>query len=362
MKNRTLRQALRILGTNASIALVYPAMKWWVTPGTTIQNLAMGYGYSFIYTMCIGSLMFLFFPRVWPALEHRPAILKWGLRGAAMLAACIVGCLLAGLIILSSNIEPGYAYWVVFAATLKGAAIITIIFGGFTSINEALRSRLEATALELSNKECERERALKLASESRLASLESRIHPHFLFNTINSVSSLIQEDPVQAERLLERMAALLRFSLDSKQIGLVSLQHEMKITSDYLEIEKARFGDRLRYTLDIAPETMNLQVPPLSVQTLVENSVKFAVATRREGGEIRVTARAVQGQLAVEVWDDGPGFRPEELQAGHGLDNLQSRLATLFGSEVQMRFERQESGMTLRMLLPQDAAPAARIA
>src|SRR5205823_3935058 len=124
----------------------------------------------------------------------------------------------------------------------------------------------------------ERERALKLATEARLSSLESRIHPHFLFNTLNSISSLIQEDPVRAERLIERMAALLRFSLDSTNAGLVPLYQEMKIVRDYLEIERARFGDRLGFEVNIPAEFDRFEVPPLAIQTLVENSVKYAVS------------------------------------------------------------------------------------
>ena len=149
---------------------------------------------------------------------------------------------------------------------------------------------------------------MKEATEAQLASLESRIHPHFLFNTINSVSSLIHEDPDRAERLLERMAALLRFSLDANQSGLVPLEREMKIVSDYLEIEKTRFGDRLRFKVECSPAIAHMGIPPLSVQTLVENSVKFAVAPRREGGQILVRASAENNHLEIAVWDDGAPF------------------------------------------------------
>src|SRR5437764_15089871 len=92
--------------------------------------------------------------------------------------------------------------------------------------------------------------ARKLATEARLSSLESRIHPHFLFNTLNSISSLIREDPVRAERTVERLAALLRYSLDVNARGLAPLRHELKIVRDYLEIEHTRFGERLRYSVE----------------------------------------------------------------------------------------------------------------
>src|SRR5260370_15757962 len=132
-----------------------------------------------------------------------------------------------------------------------------------------MRSRLEETTLQLRTKELERERALKRATEAQLASLESRIHPHFLFNTLNSISSLIPEDPARAEKLLEQMAALLRFSLDASQSGLVPLSRELKIVTDYLEIERARCGDRLRYHFDVAANAGDAKVPPFACPTLV---------------------------------------------------------------------------------------------
>ncbi|MBV9268609.1 MAG: histidine kinase, partial [Acidobacteriaceae bacterium] len=207
------------------------------------------------------------------------------------------------------------------------AAVITFAI----DVYERLQERLRVTELQLKTKELERERALKLATEARLASLESRIHPHFLFNTINSVSSLIHEDPDHAEQLLTQMAGLLRFSLDAGQTGLVPLEREMKIVRDYLDIESVRFGDRLRYHIDVSPSAAAGSVPPLSIQTLVENSVKYAVSARRQGAEIRVAVSTNTDRITIEVADDGPGFKAVELPSGHGLSNLQERLHALFG-------------------------------
>ena len=185
---------------------------------------------------------------------------------------------------------------------------MTIVAGITIGIYRTLRERLEETTLQLRTKELERERALKLATEAQLASLESRIHPHFLFNTLNSISSLIPEDPVRAERLVEQMAALLRFSLDAHQSGLVPLERELKIVGDYLEIERARFGDRLRYQIDVPADLSQSQIPPLSLQTLVENSVKYAIAPDRAGGEIRITGAAFERRLPGRSLRSGPCF------------------------------------------------------
>ena len=192
------------------------------------------------------------------------------------------------------------------------------------SLYEAQRVRLDAVTLELRTRELEAERDRKLALQARLASLESRLQPHFLFNTLNAITSLIQDDPDQAERMVERLAALLRFSLDASERGLVPLADELKIVADYLEIERARLGERLSFTLDVDADAAGREVPPLAIQTLVENSVKHAIAPRPAGGRIRVTASLAGDRLLLSVWDDGPGFTAAAMRPGHGLDTLQA--------------------------------------
>jgi two-component system sensor histidine kinase AlgZ len=156
--------------------------------------------------------------------------------------------------------------------------------------------------------------------------------------------------------LVEQMAALLRFSLDANQSGLVPLSSELKIVADYLEIEKARFGERLRYRIDLPPDLNGAKVPPLSVQTLVENSVKFAIAPNRVGGEILISGQRENGHLRVEVCDDGPGFTLESAPSGHGLDNLKGRLATLFGQDAALTLERHEQHNHMRLSVPEHAS------
>jgi LytS/YehU family sensor histidine kinase len=129
----------------------------------------------------------------------------------------------------------------------------------------------------------------------------------------------------------------------------------MKIVTDYLEIERARFGDRLHYRLDISPAAGDARIPPLAIQTLVENSVKFAIAPSRAGGDIRIAGKRENGLLRVEVSDDGPSFNLELAPAGHGLDNLKGRLATLFGEEATLTVERHENRNSVWLAVPQPA-------
>jgi len=148
------------------------------------------------------------------------------------------------------------------------------------------------------------------------------------------------------------MAALLRFSLDANQAGLVPLSAELKVVADYLEIERARFGDRLRYQIDVPSDLETARVPPLAVQTLVENSVKYAVTPNRGGGEIRIAGTRENGSVSVTVTDQGPAFTLESVPRGHGLDNLKDRLATLFGHQAGLTLHRSENRNSVVLTVP----------
>ncbi len=178
-------------------------------------------------------------------------------------------------------------------------------------------------------------------------------------NTLNSISSLIPEDPRRAEAIVGRLAALLRFSLDAGAEGLVPLAQEIRIVRDYLEIEKARFGDRLRYLIDVPRDLESARVPPLAVQTLVENSVKHAIAPCREGGEVRVSARAAANGVELVVSDTGKGFRLEQAPPGHGIANLASRLNVLFGDAAGLSSSASDGRPAVRLIVPLEAATGA---
>jgi LytS/YehU family sensor histidine kinase len=202
--------------------------------------------------------------------------------------------------------------------------------------------KLEKTELELRTKQLSEAKAKNLATEAQLSSLESRVRPHFLFNTLNSISALIREEPEKAERTVERLAALLRFSLDAANQKTVALREEIRVVRDYLEIEKTRFGERLKFSLDIENAAEDFKIPPFAVQTLVENSIKHHISKRSAGGEIRVSARIENNFLQLEVWDDGAGFDESDISENHGLDNLQSRLAALYGETANLKIERRD--------------------
>ncbi|MFL6213228.1 MAG: sensor histidine kinase [Blastocatellia bacterium] len=318
------------------------------SPGQALASFII----AIVYGGSVGGVMMLFFNRYGERLALRRAPFNWLLVILALIALTAIGLLIAGLTLVAVGLFEGRYYWTKFRDGMRYAWIISLVIGVSISLYERLRGKLEATTEELREKELAAERARQLATEARLSSLESRIHPHFLFNTLNSISSLIQEDPAQAEKLVERLAALLRFSLDSNEQRTVPLEREMKITRDYLEIERARFGERLRYSIEVPPSLRLAEVPPLAVQTLVENSVKHAIAPRREGGEVRVVARRAGQHLRVEVADDGPGFARDALVAGHGLDTLHARLLALYDDRAALDITTHDGHTVVSISLP----------
>jgi two-component system sensor histidine kinase AlgZ len=336
---------------NTGIAFVAPVLMFAFNRQVTVHRLWVNFQYSLVYAHSIGWLALWAIPKVWGAARKLPTWLQWLLRFVTVFAVAVAGSMLAVLILVGLGRVPLPYYWTELTASLKIALVITALASATISMYESMRSRINRG-------EIERERALKLATEAQLASLESRIHPHFLFNVLNTISSLIPEDPQRAERLVEQIAALLRFSLDANQSGLVPLSSELKIVADYLEIEKARFGERLRYQIEVAGELNGAAVPPWSVQTLVENSVKHAVAPNRSGGEIRVSGIRENGFLRMEVRDSGPAFRLESAAAGHGLDNLKGRLAALFGGKAALTLERHEDCNSVKLSIPQSEGHA----
>ncbi len=331
-------------------ALAVPLLNWVFNPTIAFNRLQMQYLYSLVYAVSIGGIFFWFMEFLWVRTLRFGAFSKWASRAAGTLAGTFLGCVLAGFIL--HFLAPDFQFWPELLPSFRIALILSVVCISFIALWETHKAQMQASGMELKKRELERERALNLATEARLASLESRIHPHFLFNAINTVGSLIPDDPVRAERLLNQMAALLRFSLDSTRRGLVELRQELKVVQDYLDIEEARFGGRLRYSLSVPDELLPALVPPLSVQTVVENSIKYAVAVSRQGASLEISAMAGGDKMTVSVTDDGPGFTADSLIAGHGLDNLTERLAMLFKDEARLDIDSSVSRTCVSFTVP----------
>jgi two-component system, LytTR family, sensor kinase len=181
-----------------------------------------------------------------------------------------------------------------------------------------------------------------LLNEARLAALQRQIKPHFLFNTLNSVASLIRSNPEQARTVVYKLSAILRRLL-RKQENLAPLREELSFIDDYLAIEMVRFGDKLRFQKDIEPDTLDRLVPSMLLQPLIENSIRHGLSSKVDGGMIRVRSRAAEGRLHVTVEDDGVGISENRLatlfEQGIGVSNVNERLKVLFGADYRMWVE-----------------------
>jgi two-component system LytT family sensor kinase len=193
---------------------------------------------------------------------------------------------------------------------------------------------------QLKEKEQQEEQLRTLATEAELRALKAQINPHFLFNTLNTIAALIHADPVRAEATVERLAEMFRYVLNGSERGLVPLEEELAFLDVYLEIEHARFGERLRLTREIAPETLGLSVPSLVLQPLVENAIRHG---RAGDGSVDLTIR-VQPQakaIVITIADQGPGMSQDysiRESPGHGLRNVDERLRKTYGEEYRLGF------------------------
>ena len=195
----------------------------------------------------------------------------------------------------------------------------------------------------LNRLEIERLRLATSVKESELRALKSQVNPHFIFNSLNSLRALIEEDPLRARQAVTQLANLLRYSLQSGQLETVPFEDELSVVNDYLALEQVRHEERLRLRLDVAADTLQLPIPPMLLQTLVENAVKYGISTRPEGGEIAIIARRENDSLRLQVTNPG-AFEPGSTRlakasgsTGMGLTNAANRLRLLFGEQATLQ-------------------------
>jgi signal transduction histidine kinase len=193
-------------------------------------------------------------------------------------------------------------------------------------------------------------------AEARLQVLKMQLDPHFLFNTLNAISALMHQDVELADRMIARLGDLLRLTLENAGTQEVPLSQELEFIEPYLEIQQARFGNRLSVRLDIDPPTRAARVPNLILQPLVENAIRHGIAPRPEGGWVEVRSRRQDGVLCLEVRDDGPGLPGVEqggCKEGVGLTNTRARLRQLYGSGHRLEMcNGSSNGLVVTLTIP----------
>ena len=198
-------------------------------------------------------------------------------------------------------------------------------------------------------------RARSEATEAQLAALQAQMNPHFLFNALNTVASLVKTDPEAAEVTVENLSVVLRRTLERSGRPIATVDDEVDYLAAYLSVAKSRFEQRLQVHWSIDPETRELLLPTMTLQPLVENSLRHGIGAQLEGGALHIGAHVDDGdatsKLVLEVADDGPGF-PPRFEEGTGLQNLRARLETLFGDDASLRIDNGGPGSRVTIEMP----------
>lgn len=287
----------------------------------------------------------LFFPAIAWARSRQPLPLL--VRGLGYLGLSAIATFFAVITCHLTGLDPDNL-WYTFKKTIVFGLVLTPVL----LMIEMIWDRLGQTRREVERRVLAEERARRAAAEARWNSLESRLHPHFVFNTLASIRELLHQDARRADHMIQQFAELLRFSLDASQNPLVPLGEELRMVTGYLEVEQMRLGPRLVWSVDADPAATSAKVPSLCVLTVVENAIKHAISGRRVGGRVSVIARLERESIHLAIVDDGPGFTGDNLPSGHGLNLLHERLLLVYGGGATLRVTPRRPGVAVEILLP----------
>ena len=187
--------------------------------------------------------------------------------------------------------------------------------------------------------------------EMQISLLKSQINPHFLFNTLNSISTLMHSSKDQARKMITQLGDVFRYALDSHKTETVELNSEVQFIENYIKIQQVRFGDRLRFHKNIDPNCLSMRIPPMILQPLIENSVKYGIAPKEDGGNIYLTVKQEGPKIYFEVRDDGLGSKAKKVMdsggSGVGMANTEMRLKSYYGPESRLRIRKSDDGYSV---------------
>jgi len=257
-----------------------------------------------------------------------------------------------GFAVVAFAFEEGALAWMLqprwIASLAVSSAIISIIIAMIFFAREK-HARVEA---ELQRERVRFERIEREGALAELRALQAQIEPHFLFNTLANVASLIEPDAATARRMLESFIRFLRASLAATRMQSTTLGAEAELIAAYLDVLKVRMGERLRYRVDVAPDLAGFELPPMLLQPVVENAIRHGLEPKVEGGELVFRARRAGGQVEIDVADTGVGFQPT-TRGGVGLANLRDRLRLIYAERAALRIgENKPAGTVVSLRLP----------
>jgi two-component system, LytTR family, sensor kinase len=251
---------------------------------------------------------------------------------------------------LVANLEQPLSVWRVLRNVLAIFDYGVLIYWVIILINYAFEYHRRFREGELKASQLEAQLA-----QAQLQALKMQLNPHFLFNTLNSITALMSKDQEGAEKMIARLGDFLRLTLENRGTQEVTLKEELDFLKCYLEIERIRFQDRLQVNINVEPDTLAARLPNLILQPIVENAIIHGIAPRRHPGCINIRARRLNGHLLVQVIDNGAGISSHRnlLREGIGLANTQARLEQLYGAEHRIDLENiAEGGLAVTLEIP----------
>lgn len=299
---------------------------------TSIEVSLKIYFDYFLISQCIGLSIGLPCTLAFYIFDPAKASSKLFLMTACVLFGSLLGSFLASRIFIyhkSSAYHGQVSPHMIFVSIILGF----IISFGFVIYEKYITFKLSANEEKLKRISLEKE---KLNADLKL--LQAQVEPHFLFNTLSNILSLLDHDTITGRRMLENLTQYLRTSLIQSRKPANRLADEIDMIQTYLDIYKIRMGKRLSYEMDIPENVLNIEIPPMILQPLVENAIKHGLEPKIEGGKIFIRACRKEDMLILEISDTGMGIK-EKSAAGVGTGNIQKRLDSLFGDRASLSFE-----------------------
>ncbi len=257
-----------------------------------------------------------------------------------------------GFTISSEFFDLGFGNWLRSPAWILSVASTSVLISLILSAVIVSRERETRVQAELAQQRLRAERTEREAALANLRALQAQIEPHFLFNTLANVTSLVDADPAMAKHMLESFIRFLRASLAATRMESTTLGAEAELIASYLDVLKVRMGERLRYSIDVAPELETFALAPMLLQPVIENAIRHGIEPKVEGGEISFMARVEDSRVLIEIDDTGVGFAPI-TRGGVGLTNLRDRLKLIYGAGASLTVrEDSASGAHVAIRIP----------